>query len=139
MTEFSMNEGLERIGNSLQQLIREAQASLSPLPLPPPEEEEEEVLANKQGISIKRKYPAMMGSIITAVIMSFKHSHHSIEYNLMSVFILLTTRLYKAQKPIHFMDKIVIRMCYCNKMSRDILDWIHKTNLCLNIINLILF
>ncbi|GAA5815063.1 hypothetical protein MFLAVUS_008569 [Mucor flavus] len=50
ITDFSINEGLERIGTTLQQLIDEAQASLSgiplekpsPPPLPSPSSEEEE-------------------------------------------------------------------------------------------------
>lgn len=124
-----INEGLERIGNSVQQLIREAQASLS-----------SPVRGGEPGISVKRKYPAMIGSMITALIMSCRHSQqHSMSFNMMSALILLTTRFIKAQKPIHSIDKVVIRMCYSNKMSRPILDWIHKTNLCLHVINLVLF
>lgn len=46
ITDFSINEGLERIGTTLQQLIDEAQASLSGIPLEkpslPPSSEEEE-------------------------------------------------------------------------------------------------
>lgn len=130
-----MNEGLERIGNSLQQLIHEAQASLSPLPEP---------VIKEEGISVKRKYPVMMGSMITAFIMSLRQSQGSMRLNLMSTaLILLTSRFYKAQKPIiRCIDKIVIRMSYCchdRVISRQILDWIHKTNLCLHIINLVLF
>ncbi|GAA5804227.1 hypothetical protein HPULCUR_009714 [Helicostylum pulchrum] len=59
ITDFSINEGLERIGTTLQQLIDEAQASLSGIPLvekpslppPPPPASEEEDEEKSQGFA----------------------------------------------------------------------------------------